>query len=291
MITFCTTSIAKSNGQYTIQTENESSAIAMAQEVRISGRTIAMPEEVPLGYVNIGIVGSNIGTVSDEEGFFSMRVPRNKIDEIVVFSALGFTTEERTVRELFQSTSRNTIYLTERALELGEVGISASRLEEEEIGIMDTGFNWISAGVENKSPGFELAMKMEARRYPSILQNLRFYVNYNPGRSAIIRINVYENDNGVPGQNIVRENIIFRTTQKNGWVRLNLEPYRVVVQNDFFIGLEWIENLEGEETFSMYLAGKRKKEYERVVYTRLSRHDTWLESDRLDVVLNMMVIN
>lgn len=262
-----------------------------AQNIRIRGLVIAMPENEALAYVNIGIPGTSTGTVSNERGEFTLNLSRDLLDEVVVFSALGYHTEERTIRELFQSSDRNVIRMQERTLELGEVGISASRLEDEFLGLQEVGFNWMSAGFEEKSPGFELAVKMQARRYPSILQHIRFYVNYNPGRSAIIRINVYENNDGVPGRNVVTENIIFRTTQTHGWVRLNMEPYRVVVQDDFFVSLEWVENLEGDGNIDMYFAGKRLSEIDQVMYTRKSRHDEWLPSDRLGVVLGTMVIN
>src|SRR6476646_7698139 len=51
----------------------------------------------PLAYVNIGIVGKNIGTVSDEQGNFSFTLPEQCDEDHLRFSMIGFQSREFTV--------------------------------------------------------------------------------------------------------------------------------------------------------------------------------------------------
>lgn len=46
-------------------------------QVDLVGQVIDAATEEPLPYVNIGLVNQNIGTVTDEAGYFVLEVPGN----------------------------------------------------------------------------------------------------------------------------------------------------------------------------------------------------------------------
>ena len=65
--------------------------ISFAQE-KISGKVISFEDEEPIPGVNIVVKGSNVGTVTDIDGNFTLQVPEN--GETLVISYVGYITEE-----------------------------------------------------------------------------------------------------------------------------------------------------------------------------------------------------
>ena len=43
-----------------------------------------------LPFVNIGIPGAGIGTVSDEQGYYLLEIPPDKVNDSIYFSMVGF---------------------------------------------------------------------------------------------------------------------------------------------------------------------------------------------------------
>ena len=85
----------------------------------ISGKVIDGATKIPLAYVNIGILGSPIGTISNEDGTFSIFVPSTYNQDSIIFSMLGY---ERRVIPTSQITAQEniTIHLDEKATKTGD---------------------------------------------------------------------------------------------------------------------------------------------------------------------------
>lgn len=58
----------------------------------------------PIDFVNIGLIGRSIGTVSDERGNFFIQIPINYLDDSLTFSRVGFHSEKHRIRDLSIST-------------------------------------------------------------------------------------------------------------------------------------------------------------------------------------------
>ena len=56
------------------------SQLSFAQ-IEISGIIYDENSEEPLSYVNIGVVGKNIGTVSNKNGFYQLSIPEKFKDD------------------------------------------------------------------------------------------------------------------------------------------------------------------------------------------------------------------
>lgn len=67
-----------------------------AQERTISGRLTSTEDGSPLPGINISIKGTNVGTSTDADGYYSIKVP---IGATLVFSFIGFRTQEVVVTE------------------------------------------------------------------------------------------------------------------------------------------------------------------------------------------------
>lgn len=100
------------------------SSVLLAQERTVSG-TVQDTDGQPLPGVNILIKGSNVGTVTDFDGKFSLSVPGEST--ILLFSYVGFETQSVTVG----SQSTFDINLATDITALSEVVVTAFGLEKE----------------------------------------------------------------------------------------------------------------------------------------------------------------
>jgi hypothetical protein len=57
----------------------------------VKGRVLSLPDRQPIPYANIGIMDATIGTISDQDGSFSFRIPAHYMGDSILFSALGYS--------------------------------------------------------------------------------------------------------------------------------------------------------------------------------------------------------
>jgi len=67
----------------------------------ISGKVIDQVTNEPISYTNIGLENTLIGTASNAEGSFQLRIPKDMVDRNIYFSALGFKNDTFAVSQLF----------------------------------------------------------------------------------------------------------------------------------------------------------------------------------------------
>ncbi len=92
-----------------------------ANPILIKGRTINSDSE-PLSYVNILVKGTTVGTVSDAEGFFSLSV--ESADSLIfLFSYIGYSTKELTIRPADNGRNLGNILLVQESISFSPLQI------------------------------------------------------------------------------------------------------------------------------------------------------------------------
>ena len=69
-------------------------------QTMVFGKIIDAEFNEPLPYVNIGIPGAGIGTVSDEAGYYLLEIPNDKINDSLYFSMVGFASQNFKIDQL-----------------------------------------------------------------------------------------------------------------------------------------------------------------------------------------------
>jgi hypothetical protein len=87
--------------------------------VTISGVIKDERSKRKLEYVNISIPNSNIGTVTNSDGFFSIKIPKSSLHKIVIFSHIGYKQSQILVEK--ENKNELTIFLTPQPKALDEV--------------------------------------------------------------------------------------------------------------------------------------------------------------------------
>lgn len=216
----------------------------------------------PIPYVNIGIVGRAVGTVSDEEGLFHLYFKKDVVEstEIVLFSALGYSPLNIPVAEMPLVYNEYPVFkMTPARLSLNEVVVSNKdgRFIPDPIGYKNFGERTFGYWKDQIALGGELATRVIAKSGLRRLDRLQFEVFHNPSDSLLLRINIYEDDGtmGRPKTNLNKsgENILVTVKKTDKIVWVDLRPYEIYVKNDFMVSLELLK-VYGEEELGLILA-------------------------------------
>lgn len=209
----------------------------------LKGRVEDATTGTPIAYVNVGIVGKEVGTVSDEQGYFELITNSGMAEDTLIISIIGYDYLALSVGlAARQCTDICTFKLNQRNYDLKSVEISSKSLKAKKVGIMRPGNNvkiGFAAGEEQL--GVEMGMVMKVEK-PSFLKQINLYGGMCYGDSIKLRINVYELTNGYPNTNLCKQPVYLNCSCeeiKKG-IAINMMPYGIEVQEDFLIALEGI---------------------------------------------------
>lgn len=204
----------------------------------ISG-IVKLKSQTPIAYVNIGIEGAGVGTVSDADGRFELDIPPIEGSKPLTFSAIGYKT---VAFPISNTTNEIEAYMEEEVYAVEEVLVNASKLKSRILGNKVEKDN-IQSGFEDNSLGAEFALKMKVKRrevvYP---KTINFRLSDNVCDSLFFRVNFYNIKGGKPGKNITPKSIYFSTYTEKGDVSVDLTQYNLSFDDDFFVSLEWVRD-------------------------------------------------
>lgn len=259
-------------------------SLPIGAQTFVIGQVIDAATKEPLPYVNIGLLNKNIGTVSDETGYFELEVntEQNSRDTLR-FSMIGFETKSYTLND-FINQNEIEVYLTEKSTALDEVILSSKRknYQTKILGNKTTSKSLYAAFTSNKL-GNEMGFIVRARKHPMILKKFNISLVENDYGPIKFRLNIYDVLNGLPNKTLLKDNIFIETEESSGIVSLDLTPYEIILDQDFFIAIEWIEDLgPGKLYFSGGFFGAP-------LFAREVSQGTWEKIGTVSVGMNVEV--
>ena len=212
----------------------------------LNGVILDKKEQSALSYVNIGLLNSEIGTVSDLEGEFEIQIPESKDADSLRFSMIGYKPLRLSVKGLMDHKDNLQINLEEAISSLEEVVLQVKTWKKKKLG-NETKSNFIGHLFYYEQLGKEMGIKLKVNKKPNYVEAFSFHVSYNRfSAKSFFRLNIYDIVDGKPNQNILKDNIIISVEPKQtGMISTNLEAYNIVLTKDVIVTLEWIDN-EGE---------------------------------------------
>lgn len=217
------------------------SSSTLSQET-LKGTVVTSLDGSPLPYVNIGVINKSIGTVTDDDGNFMLEIYKNVSKDSIRISMVGFENKTFLVNDFIRALKENPIVkMLEKMEELSEVIVSNRKLKTRVLGSRaKSRKNLYEASAEFL--GSEIGVKIKIKRSPTLLKKFTTRVLTKRQTKFKFRLNIYDIKNELPGNNLLNDNIIIETDDiKDGWINIDLEPYDIYVEDDFFITLEWIQ--------------------------------------------------
>ena len=249
----------------------------------LQGRIIDALTKEPLPFVNVGVLKKELGTVSNEDGFFFLEVPDVFAKETLRFSMIGFDERDFQVADLEAILlSNNTLVLAEQTTFLEEVVLTAEKKWDTRVSGNATTSKLLITGFTSNQLGNEIALFVKVKKTPAYIEGIQFSVVENIYPEVRFRVNVYSSEYRFPDGNILKENIFVTLKQSEGIISVDLKEYDILVDDDVFISLEWIDEDLGSEGlwFSAGVFGKS-------IYARSTSQAEWKKQRGLSLGMSV----
>jgi hypothetical protein len=240
----------------------------------------------PLPYVNIGIPDQGIGTVSDEEGYYQLEIPDNLSSASILFSMVGFAKVEREIASLEKGDEKLlSLKLQPEVTALKEVIVTDTQWRPLTVGNKTTSKR-IVGGFTSNHLGNEIAQFIRVKKNsPTLLKKFWLSIAENNIQDVILRFNVYNEVDGFPGDNLLAEAVYISLPNGSETIIVDLSPYDIYVEDNFFISIEWIEDLGIENLwFSAGVFGKS-------VYARSTSQSKWVRQKALSIGMGVELLH
>jgi hypothetical protein len=250
-----------------------------------SGRIISCDTGIGIGYVNIGLIGKNIGTVSDKDGNFTLSLEKADNKDSVRISMIGYATETFSMDQ-FKSDTLSFISLTPVTYSIPEIDVVYRKPRNLKIGTY-VSVNDLRSGFSDNDLGSELGIKVFVRK-KVLLKNINLDVAVCTCDSVIYRLNIYQDYDQVDYKNILKEPIYisFAKNDINKPIKFDLSKYSIVVEGTVLITLELFKDLgEGRLLF-------RTEFFTGLTWHRKTSHGSWTQSPGvIGMYLNSTILN
>nr|WP_321452579.1 carboxypeptidase-like regulatory domain-containing protein [uncultured Carboxylicivirga sp.] len=206
----------------------------------ITGRIIDSKTQEALCFVNIGIINTAAGTITDENGSFKLNVKDIIKDAEVQITMIGYRSQSYSINELLRD--NNLIKLDKAIVQLPEVVVEY----DEEIKKVGTQGTSLLSGVcgwggTKFGEGNELGLELDLGEMPVKIEDLNLKVHKHSFESSMFRLHIRTIDGELPDKEILTENIFFEITNLKGWEKIDLSKYNIVVSGKVALTIEWIK--------------------------------------------------
>lgn len=245
-----------------------------------SGKLINSQNHQPVPYANIGIVGENIGTTSDVKGFFSIILKSEFNKDILRISSIGFESKEYVIesfKQEFQNDNTVEIILLPKTYSISEVIIRPVKTRYFTLGNLCDSASCYGNAFYSKQLGTEIGVriKLPSRVKKTYINSFRFYVGEFTYSSFPVRLNIYNLDNGLPFENILKEPIFIEIKDK-GEYNIDLSKMNIAADGDFFISLEYYRIADEVDGKLIFCAVQPKSKKQDNDFYRFTSQGKWM---------------
>jgi len=212
---------------------------------KISGVIFDKTTNTPISFVSIGIVGKQVGTLSDEKGVFELNLTEDQKNDTLKIYAIGYRPQIFSITDLIKEINKK-VTLESLPTQLAEVVVKSKKIKYKILGTTKYSKNNCSGFVKNNSnwKGSESALKVNNKEDRQIImESFSFYIIQNKyADSLTFRLMFYEAADTkwqYPSTRpFMKKPIIFKVGQKDGEFVLNIKNYNVSTSKDFYVSLE-----------------------------------------------------
>jgi len=214
---------------------------AFAQQIVGTVKDAKTGEKLP--FVNVGIPGKGIGTVTDNDGGFKISVNNNVTDSLKL-SMIGYRPQLFAIGDIIKQVGSLGVRLIPTNNQLKEVKITNHKYKQSILG-NTTQSKSTNAGFTSNNLGNEIGEIIKIKKSPTWLKEFNASISQNASDSVMLRLNIYSVKDGLPDQNLLPQNILITVKKDQDMIKIDLQPYHIMVEDKFFVSLEWVKNTSG----------------------------------------------
>ena len=205
----------------------------------INGQRLAISvvddQNKPLPYSSV-IWNKELGLVTDSSG--NVGIPDISLIDSLVVQSLGYE-QKVFYRSEISTTGHLLVRLKPRVIELPEV-IVWKAFDHAEFGVTvrKEGFIFFK---HNTCTNCQIAVKISGYKSPAKLDNISVFISGSSEGGLPFRVRIYEiEQDGLPGKDLLNENIIVTKYRIGKWNTIDLSAFRVgqLPDSGFFVSIE-----------------------------------------------------
>lgn len=213
-----------------------------------------------VSYANIGVIRQNLGTVSDHEGNYKIKIGEEFDKDSLRISCIGFKPITILVAD-FKKTENKDFVLEENVVDLKELTVLPKKYKQKTFGIK-LKKSPVAVGFQENVLGAECGLRFRTKN-KAYLENLTLSINTCAYDSVFYRINVYQLNENKVFENILNTPVYmkFSKEQIKESIFFDLAKYNIVVEGDFIVSLEHVKDLGSGKLW--FPAALNKKTYSK----------------------------
>lgn len=220
-------------------------------QTTLKGKIFGENQKV-LPYCKIGIENTFVGTLSNEDGFFTLEIPSEYRNNDIKISFIGYQDLQVKMEDI--SLYEDLVFsLKPKDYEIEDITVTPKEKfrEGKDKEKTSTTTNFSISNQENKNLGSEIGKLFKIKR-SVIINKVNFFVDYNDYEEVKLRLNIYTVKDKKPAENILSDELFISFGKTNGdWKSIDLSNYDIVLNQDVIITLEWIYGSEGGKKFGL----------------------------------------
>ncbi len=218
----------------------QSSVLLLGQQ--ISGTVFEKNSDAPVEFVNIGIVGKNVGTVSDQNGEYALQIDPQYYNDTLIFSCIGYHSYFVRVSDFIHLNNGN-VNLEKKEYELAEVVVRPKRIKEKTLGITiksKLAVGCFADSIKRREVGILMKNKNKV-----FLKEINLNVAICTYDSIFYRINIYKASKDMLFENILTNPIYISSSKEEvkDKITIDLRHLYLELNGDFLVTFETVKNL------------------------------------------------
>ena len=209
---------------------------------QIAGTVFETNSDIPVEYVNIGIVGKNIGTVSDQNGNYKLQINHENYNDTLQFSCIGYYPYSVTVLDFIHLNSQN-VRLEKRSYNLTEVVVHPKKFRQKTLGIT-TKCKMAVECFSNNINGKEIGVLMKNKN-SVFLKEVSLNIAFCTYDTIFYRINIYKAHEDMQFENILTNPVYVSSSKQEmkDKITIDLRHLNLVIDGDFLVTFEVVKDL------------------------------------------------
>lgn len=207
----------------------------------IKGKVVDSQSSEPLEYVNIGILRTHLGTITDINGEFQIDTKELSKNAKVRISMIGYETIELNIKDF--NSDEKIIKLMQQSIEIEQV-VAKPNGKYSQHGITSRSKRKVCGwGGHHRGKGHEIGLKIDLGKKLVRLETFHVRIHKQSWDTTVFRIHIRDIINGLPNKELINQNIIINVTQQDGWAKFDLSRYNIVLKGEIALSLEWLKVL------------------------------------------------
>ncbi|WP_347157527.1 carboxypeptidase-like regulatory domain-containing protein [Pontibacter chitinilyticus] len=255
-------------------------------------KSYADKEAVP--FAAVGSRSRGTGTTADAKGHFTLSLKSYSSNDTLVFSAVGYQPLSATVQEILSGKDGNgcfgrqpgtnelVVYLKPKPLLLHTVEVKAkhSRWKASQVGYnIGKGSPFVQEFAPTDTllssvSGQEIGNNFHFRKYPVRLQDFNFGLHGSGNLSVTVRLHIYSLKGKLPHKKLLQKEIVVNIPPHyTGWIKVPLEKYNILLNQDFAVVLDWVNEANKLNNNSLMTFARMPKS--QITFYRASAAASW----------------